>query len=168
MQCAVRLIFPSSIHKRFACNSLGLNLKYKHKFKKKTHSCLQVPPAIPCLLLCCFVSAVRRCRLVIDWHNFAFTLMALSHGKQNAMVRPICLLYDSSFFHHKIMVSFTSWVTELAAQSNYSTCFVGLPRARPPAFTDLQVSSQVDIVVSYMTQQEICSLVDAGQNGSPA
>lgn len=48
---------------------------------------MQVPPAIPALILCCFVRFIRGPHLIIDWHNFAFTLMALSHGTDSFLVR---------------------------------------------------------------------------------
>ena len=36
---------------------------------------LQIPPAIPTMLVCIIVAFVRRMRLVFDWHNFGHSLM---------------------------------------------------------------------------------------------
>ena len=50
---------------------------------------LQIPPAIPTMLLCIFAAKIRRARLVFDWHNFAHTLMSYgsSSRKKSILVR---------------------------------------------------------------------------------
>ena len=48
---------------------------------------MQNPPAIPSLLVCRLAALRHQCRLVIDWHNFAFSIMALKHNKEGAIVR---------------------------------------------------------------------------------
>ena len=51
--------------------------------------CWQVPPALPTLPLCRAAALWHGCPLVVDWHNFAHTLMALSLGAQHPAVRPL-------------------------------------------------------------------------------
>ena len=41
---------------------------------------LQIPPAIPTMLVCIAVTFLRRMRLVFDWHNFGHTLMGYHGG----------------------------------------------------------------------------------------
>jgi beta-1,4-mannosyltransferase len=41
---------------------------------------LQLPPALPTMAACWAAARLRRARLVFDWHNFAYTLMALGEG----------------------------------------------------------------------------------------
>lgn len=41
---------------------------------------LQTPPCIPTFAVCLLAASLRRCRLVIDWHNLGYTLLALSLG----------------------------------------------------------------------------------------
>jgi beta-1,4-mannosyltransferase len=50
---------------------------------------LQIPPAIPTMLLCIIAAKIRRARLVFDWHNFAHTLMSYgsSSRKKSILVR---------------------------------------------------------------------------------
>jgi len=48
---------------------------------------LQNPPGIPALLVCYFYSLLHRTRFVIDWHNYGFSIMALSLGEQHLLVR---------------------------------------------------------------------------------
>eukprot|EP00401_Gymnodinium_catenatum_P027983 CAMPEP_0117512852 /NCGR_PEP_ID=MMETSP0784-20121206/29247_1 /TAXON_ID=39447 /ORGANISM="" /LENGTH=453 /DNA_ID=CAMNT_0005308589 /DNA_START=101 /DNA_END=1459 /DNA_ORIENTATION=+ len=50
---------------------------------------VQNPPCIPTLLVALLVSCVRRCRVVVDWHNFGYTLLALrfASGRRHPLVR---------------------------------------------------------------------------------
>jgi beta-1,4-mannosyltransferase len=47
----------------------------------------QNPPAIPTLLLVSMVSRLRASKLIIDWHNFAYSIMALQMGTRSLVVR---------------------------------------------------------------------------------
>ncbi|KAI9010641.1 glycosyl transferases group 1-domain-containing protein [Hyaloraphidium curvatum] len=47
----------------------------------------QTPPAIPTLLLLAAVSRLRGAPLIVDWHNFGYTLMALQMGAGSPVVR---------------------------------------------------------------------------------
>lgn len=48
---------------------------------------VQNPPAIPSLVVCWIYKLCIRCKLVVDWHNYAHTIMALSVGEENKLVR---------------------------------------------------------------------------------
>lgn len=48
---------------------------------------LQLPPALPTMLVCRLAALRHRCRLVFDWHNFAYTLMAIGMGRGHPVVR---------------------------------------------------------------------------------
>jgi beta-1,4-mannosyltransferase len=47
---------------------------------------LQLPPAIPTMLVCRLAAARHHARLVFDWHNFAYTLMAINLGRSHPLV----------------------------------------------------------------------------------
>lgn len=47
---------------------------------------VQNPPAIPTLFVCWLYKTVARSKLVIDWHNYAHTILALSVGRENTLV----------------------------------------------------------------------------------
>lgn len=47
---------------------------------------LQVPPAVPILAVCTIIARLRHARLIIDWHNFGYTLMALQMGSRHPLV----------------------------------------------------------------------------------
>lgn len=48
---------------------------------------LQLPPALPTMLVCRLAALRHRARLVFDWHNFAYTLMAIGMGRAHPLVR---------------------------------------------------------------------------------
>ena len=48
---------------------------------------LQNPPAIPTIPLCWFYCLVMDSQLIIDWHNYAHTLMALSLTDKHLLVK---------------------------------------------------------------------------------
>ena len=47
---------------------------------------LQTPPCVPSFAVCRVVSKLRGARFIIDWHNFAYTLMALQLGQRHPLV----------------------------------------------------------------------------------
>ena len=44
---------------------------------------VQNPPAIPTLLVALVAARLRRARLVVDWHNFGWTVLALALGRRH-------------------------------------------------------------------------------------
>ena len=48
---------------------------------------LQLPPSIPSMIVSWLAAKRHGARLVYDWHNYAFTLMALQSSRQNVLVR---------------------------------------------------------------------------------
>jgi beta-1,4-mannosyltransferase len=48
---------------------------------------VQSPPAIPSLALTWLAARLRGARLIVDWHNLGWAMLALSLGRDHAMVR---------------------------------------------------------------------------------
>lgn len=48
---------------------------------------LQNPPGLPGISVAWFVSVLRGSSLLIDWHNYGYTIMALGHGRGHPLVR---------------------------------------------------------------------------------
>ena len=65
---------------------------------------VQTPPAIPTLALCSFACWWYGARLVVDWHNFGYSIMALTMGHTHMLVRlpdstyTVCKLCPSPMF----------------------------------------------------------------------
>lgn len=47
---------------------------------------VQNPPSVPTLTAVAWASWIRRSAFIIDWHNFGYTLLALSLGRSNLFV----------------------------------------------------------------------------------
>ena len=51
------------------------------------HTFLQNPPGVPAMVVCYVYSLLhRRTTLVIDWHNYGFTIMSLALGADHPLV----------------------------------------------------------------------------------
>lgn len=48
---------------------------------------VQNPPAVPALVVCLFYCKVMRVKYIVDWHNYAFSIMALSTNKNHMLVK---------------------------------------------------------------------------------
>lgn len=48
---------------------------------------LQNPPGVPALIVCYLYSLLHRTQFVIDWHNYGYSIMALSIGEDHFLVR---------------------------------------------------------------------------------
>jgi beta-1,4-mannosyltransferase len=57
---------------------------------------VQNPPSVPTLLVAWLVARFRRAKLVIDWHNLGYTLLALRLGRWHPMVR-LARWFERSF-----------------------------------------------------------------------
>lgn len=71
---------------------------------RSSHLMLQNPPAIPTIPICwifCFLSNVK---FVIDWHNYAYSIMAMSLGRAHFLVK--LAKFIESFFGRRADYNF--------------------------------------------------------------
>jgi len=59
---------------------------------------VQNPPAVPTLMLAQFICLLRGSKLIIDWHNFGYTILQLSVGP--GMAVNIAKWYEKKFGHY--------------------------------------------------------------------
>ncbi|XP_032393414.1 chitobiosyldiphosphodolichol beta-mannosyltransferase isoform X1 [Etheostoma spectabile] len=57
------------------------------KMETQSHILMQNPPGLPGIAVVWLVCVLRGSRFVIDWHNYGYTIMALSHGQTHPLVR---------------------------------------------------------------------------------
>lgn len=57
---------------------------------------VQNPPSIPTLAIATIISFLRNTELVIDWHNFGYSILALKLGPSHPLVK-ISALYENLF-----------------------------------------------------------------------
>ncbi|UJR25507.1 hypothetical protein I4U23_006853 [Adineta vaga] len=58
--------------------------------------CVQNPPSIPAILTTFLVAKLRGARLIIDWHNYGYSMLALKHGTKHWIVH-LCQRYEFFF-----------------------------------------------------------------------
>ena len=64
--------------------------------KRPSAILVQNPPSIPTLMCVYFVSRLRNCKFVIDWHNYGFSILALNVKQESLLVR-IARKYERFF-----------------------------------------------------------------------
>ena len=73
-----------------------------HALGYRTKACkwmlVQNPPSIPTLAVAQFICFFRKTRLVIDWHNFGYSILALRLGTNHPLVK-ISKWYEGFFSH---------------------------------------------------------------------
>jgi len=57
------------------------------KLRRPTFLLVQTPPALPVLLLAAIAAKLRRTKLIIDWHNFGYAMLALRLGSSHWLVQ---------------------------------------------------------------------------------
>jgi beta-1,4-mannosyltransferase len=67
--------------------ALSLYYVLGYKCKPARWMLLQNPPFIPTFAITSLIAFFRQQRLVIDWHNFGYSLYALKFGKSHPLVR---------------------------------------------------------------------------------
>lgn len=57
---------------------------------------VQNPPAIPSLAVCWLYCLIFRSKLIVDWHNFGYSVLSMTVGPQHLLVK-ISLIYEKFF-----------------------------------------------------------------------
>ncbi|CAF0918519.1 unnamed protein product [Adineta ricciae] len=55
--------------------------------------CVQNPPSIPAMFTALIIAKVRGARLIVDWHNYGYSMLALKHGAKHWIVQ-LCQRYE--------------------------------------------------------------------------
>lgn len=128
-----------------------------------THILLQNPPAIPTLLVAQLVAKLRRFKVVIDWHNFGWSVLRMKIGEH-----PIVWF---SRFYEKVLgrcahAHFA--VTDAMAKVLKDTMGIRGPiktlHDRPPAhFTPLDARTQKEFLESHATTAPHAEAVENGR-----
>ena len=102
---------------------------------------LQTPPCAPSFTVCRLVSLLRRATFIIDWHNFAYTLMGMRLGETHFLVR-LAKRYErvagaGAHAHICVTAAMRDW---LAAEWGVRDATV--LHDKPPAFFQPGISAQ--------------------------
>ena len=83
---------PLKVHFQFWTLLVALG----YRTKPSRWMLVQNPPSIPTLVVAYVVCYLRHTRIVIDWHNFGYSILALRLGSMHPLVQ-ISRLYEQTF-----------------------------------------------------------------------
>ncbi|EDV19433.1 uncharacterized protein TRIADDRAFT_33634 [Trichoplax adhaerens] len=134
---------------------LQLSIYLMFRISKPDFLLLQNPPAFPTIAVAWFVCRLRGSKLVIDWHNYGYTILGLTLGKQHILVR-LSKWYER-FFGRLSDANFC--VTNAMRddlQKNWSINRAFTLYDRPPAmFKSLDLESKHKIISVLANEYEI-------------
>lgn len=81
---------------KFISQSLILSYKLLFKVRPSEYLLMQNPPCIPAMFVCWVFSVFNGSKLVIDWHNYGYTILALTLGKNHKLVK-VAHMYEHIF-----------------------------------------------------------------------
>ena len=125
---------------------------------------VQNPPSIPTLLVAYVVCFFRHTRLVIDWHNFGYSILALRLGSKHPLVQ-ISRLYERLFARSADAHFCVTNVMARVLERDYSVSTKILPLHDRPAshlqvLTEAQRSSFLDTLPNLLNPDDDQRLQD--------
>ncbi|KZZ95144.1 chitobiosyldiphosphodolichol beta-mannosyltransferase [Ascosphaera apis ARSEF 7405] len=99
-----KLLYPIAAVIKITHQIIAMWSAMRYECPKCDFMIVQNPPSLPTLLISRIVCWATETRMVIDWHNFGFTILALKLGPAHPLVRlmkyletRLCHLADSHF-----------------------------------------------------------------------
>ena len=92
------LLLPLRLGVKLSVQSVQLLYTMLLRCSTPEYVLVQNPPSIPTLLLAWMVSCVRSASLIIDWHNFGYSLVGLSLGNAHRLTQ-LSRLYEHVMAH---------------------------------------------------------------------
>lgn len=125
----------------------------------RTPSCewllLQNPPSIPTLLLAIIACYLRSSKLVIDWHNFGYSILALKLGDDHPLVK-ISKVYEQFLgrYAHSNFAVTNAMCDVLRSDFGITRPLVPLHDRPAPIFVPLTNSQRI----AFLTQSELTNV----------
>lgn len=116
---------------------------------------LQTPPAPPAMTACWLAARLRGARLVIDWHNLGYTLLALKLGKQHVMTRAYRWYEHAAGGKADAHLCVTREMESWLRREGVVRCGadVGVLYDRPPAFFRRRLPAEAEALAQRLAQQ---------------
>ncbi|KAF2213512.1 glycosyltransferase family 33 protein [Cercospora zeae-maydis SCOH1-5] len=96
-----RILFLLSAPFKVLWQIWGLYYALAYRTRAAKWMLIQNPPSIPTLAVARLVTFLRNTRLVIDWHNFGYSILALRLGPTHPLVK-ISEWYEGFFSRHGV------------------------------------------------------------------
>lgn len=95
-QTSNKLLFLLTAPLKVVWQILALYLTLAYRARASKWMLVQNPPSIPTLAIAFFICFVRNTKLIIDWHNFGYSILALKLGANHPLVH-ISRTYERAF-----------------------------------------------------------------------
>lgn len=105
LQTSNKLLFLLVAPLKLLYQVFGLYYTLAYRTKASRWMLIQNPPSIPTLAICQAICFLRNTRLVIDWHNFGYSILALRLTAKHPLVR-ISEWYEGFFSAHGVHAHF--------------------------------------------------------------
>ncbi|KAF8475608.1 glycosyl transferases group 1-domain-containing protein [Kalaharituber pfeilii] len=162
-----KLLFPifAPIKILFQLYSL-LNILIYNIPLSASYLLIQNPPAMPTLVVAWFVSRLRGMKVVVDWHNFGWTILGQKLGSHSAPIVLLAKLYERVFGRIVGDVNFS--VTEamkLVLRRDYGISSpIHTLHDRPPShFQPLSPSAIVQFLANFPATSSHSSALASGK-----
>jgi beta-1,4-mannosyltransferase len=96
LRSSSKLLFPIIAPLKALWQALSLYRALGYHSEPARWMFVQNPPSIPTLAVAWLMCFLRNTELVIDWHNFGYTILALKLGPSHLLVR-VSALYEKLF-----------------------------------------------------------------------
>lgn len=93
-----RLLFPIIAPAKALFQAWTLYHALAYRTKASRFMLVQNPPSIPVLAIAMVICFFRNTRLIIDWHNLGYSILALRLGPAHPLVK-LSQWYESAFSH---------------------------------------------------------------------
>lgn len=122
--------------------------------KKPSHTIVQTPPAIPSQFVMVVICLLRGSKLIIDYHNYASSLMALTLGKQSILVR-FTSLYEKFFSHWADARLCVSNAMKKDIQSNWGVSCIIMYDRPPSIFHPLSLTNKHELFLKLSKTEPV-------------
>ena len=123
---------------------------------------VQNPPAIPTLILAVVACQIRGTKLVIDWHNFGYSILALKLGQDHPLVK-ISKVYEkavSNSAYANFAVT-NAMCSQLKSQFGIKSPVLALHDRPAPIFRPLSLEQRLAFLTRHeLTAAESSSIID--------
>ena len=135
-----------------------------HRTKPSRWMLVQNPPSIPTLFIAYVICFLRHTRLVIDWHNFGYSILALRLGSMHPLVQ-ISRLYERTFARSADAHFCVTNVMAQVLERDYNITTKILPLHDRPAshlqvLTEAQRSTFLDVLPNLLSPDDGPKLQD--------
>lgn len=164
LQTSNTLLFVATAPLKVLWQIWSLYSALGYRAKPRKWMMVQNPPSIPTLAVAQFVCFIRNTKLVIDWHNFGYSILALRLGSKHPLVR-LSERYEG-FFCQRATAHFavTNTMTRVLKEK-WNVKAVSLHDRPPAQFQPLSKEQRSKFLYSLRETKPYADDLESGNTG---